>query len=169
MSICCKKFLLKLCKPTSISSVRSHFLSMRCINVWNYPSQEIGSSQSVTAFKKGLVTYISNIICVYFHEVRQVIKSGHASVFSLWEPVMFLTPAIHCFITILPENCACWFVQLNTIKYNRPWREATIWRILIVQDVCSCKLRQDNVEMSTMHDDDTRLLYVTTIRRICLV
>ena len=49
--------LLKLYKPTSISSVRSNFLSIRSINVWNYLSEETRSCTSLSAFKNCLATY----------------------------------------------------------------------------------------------------------------
>ena len=50
---------LKLYKPTrpSISSVRSHFLCVRCINVWNYSPGETSASTSISAFKTSLVSY----------------------------------------------------------------------------------------------------------------
>jgi len=47
---------LKLYKQTSLSSVRARFLCMRCINAWNYLSEETRSSTSVYAFKKSLFT-----------------------------------------------------------------------------------------------------------------
>ena len=48
---------LKLYKPFSISSVRSHFLCVRCINVWNYLAEETRASTSISAFKNSLVSY----------------------------------------------------------------------------------------------------------------
>jgi len=48
---------LKLYKPLCVSSVRSHFLCVRCINVWNYLSEEIKASASISAFKNSLVSY----------------------------------------------------------------------------------------------------------------
>jgi len=44
--------LLKLYKQTSLSLVCAQFLCMRCINAWNYLSEEARSSTSVSAFKK---------------------------------------------------------------------------------------------------------------------
>jgi len=48
---------LKLYKPLCVSSVRSHFLCVRCINVWNYLSEETRVSASISAFKNSLVSY----------------------------------------------------------------------------------------------------------------
>lgn len=48
---------LKLYKPTSISSVRSHFLCVRCVNIWNFLSEETRASASISAFKNSLVSY----------------------------------------------------------------------------------------------------------------
>jgi len=45
---------LKLYKQTSFSSVRANFLCMRCINTWNYLSEEARSSTSVYALKKSV-------------------------------------------------------------------------------------------------------------------
>jgi len=44
--------LLKLYKQTSLFSVRAQFMCMRCINAWNYLSEEARSSTSVSALKK---------------------------------------------------------------------------------------------------------------------
>jgi len=41
--------LLKLYNQTSLSSVHTQFLCMRCINAWNYLSEEARSSTSVSA------------------------------------------------------------------------------------------------------------------------
>jgi len=43
---------LKLCKQTSLSSVRAQFLCMRYIKAWHYLSEETRSSTSVYALKK---------------------------------------------------------------------------------------------------------------------
>jgi hypothetical protein len=48
---------LKLYKPLCVSSVRSHFLCVRCVNVWNYLSEETRASASISAFKNSLVSY----------------------------------------------------------------------------------------------------------------
>jgi len=71
---------LKLNKQTSLSSVRGQFMWMRCINAWNYLSEEARSSTSVSAFKKSLFTYnLKNLYPFYY----RFINSGHASLFLL--------------------------------------------------------------------------------------
>jgi len=60
--------LLKLYKQTSLSSVRAQFLCMRCINAWNYLSEEAKSSTSVSALKKSVYLQLNNI-CIRFINV----------------------------------------------------------------------------------------------------
>jgi len=54
--------LLKLYKQTSLLSVRAKFFCMRCIDVWNYLSEETRSSISVSALKKSVFAYNLTII-----------------------------------------------------------------------------------------------------------
>jgi len=59
---------LKLYKQTSLSSVRAQFLCMwpmRCINAWNYLTEEARSSISVYALKKSVYLQL-NKICIRF-------------------------------------------------------------------------------------------------------
>jgi len=49
--------LLKLYKQTSLSSVCAQFMCVRCINTWNYLSEEARSLTSVSTLKKSLFTY----------------------------------------------------------------------------------------------------------------
>jgi len=53
--------LLKFYKQTSLSSVCAQFLCMRCINAWNYLSEEARSSTSVSALKKSVYLQLNKI------------------------------------------------------------------------------------------------------------
>jgi len=73
-----KNSFLKLYKQTSLSSVRAQFLCMRCINAWNYLSEETRSSTYVYAYKQSLFTCnLTNFLPVY----NRFINTGHTSVF----------------------------------------------------------------------------------------
>ena len=50
--------LLKLFKPTSLSSTRCKFLCVRSINAWNSLSEETRSAQSISRFKSSLFSYV---------------------------------------------------------------------------------------------------------------
>jgi len=57
---------LKIFKPSSISTVRSNFLCIRCINPWNFLSEQTRSSPSVSCFKNNLSKYnLSSFLTVF--------------------------------------------------------------------------------------------------------
>jgi len=49
--------LLKISKPTSLSSARCKFLCVRSINVWNFLSEETRAAPSISRFKNSLHSY----------------------------------------------------------------------------------------------------------------
>ena len=57
--------VLKIFKPC-MSTVRSNFLSIRCVNVWNYLNESVRSSPSVVSFKNAISAYnLSSFLKVY--------------------------------------------------------------------------------------------------------
>jgi len=49
--------LLKISKPTSLSSARCKFLCVRSINVWNFLLEETRAAPSISRFKNSLYSY----------------------------------------------------------------------------------------------------------------
>ena len=57
---------LKIFKPTCMSSVRTNFLSFRCINVWNHLSESARSASSILGFKNAVSSYdLSSFLRVF--------------------------------------------------------------------------------------------------------
>ena len=48
---------LKIYKPTSFSPARCKFLCIRSINAWNFLSEEVRAAQSISCFKRKLISY----------------------------------------------------------------------------------------------------------------
>ena len=57
---------LKFFKPTCMSSVRTNFLLLRCINVWNHLNESVRSASSILGFKNAVSSYdLSSFLRVF--------------------------------------------------------------------------------------------------------